>query len=259
MSWVLEHSEEKLGRRLVLLVLADRAHEDGGGAWPSVENIAAAARLSKRQTHSCLRALEESGAIEREGKSHTGTTIYRVIMESRGGAEFAPSEDRGCDFVQEGVQSTASGSAETAPEPSLEPSLEPSTTGGLQIREPHLALPTMVNRVKVGPKEGWLAREVLWQWNEQTGQRLASQDWLAKIIMRIREHPELTLPDHAHIIRHTLADPWWKGVASPSVIYGNGAQFEKSLTEASNPETAANQSSAEIALRLAARLREVGR
>jgi hypothetical protein len=87
-SWVLKHSEAKLGDRLVLLVLADHAKEDGSCAWPSVDTIASEARLSRRATQDCLRRLEAAGAITETGRSESGTHISTVNM--RGGAESAP-------------------------------------------------------------------------------------------------------------------------------------------------------------------------
>jgi 6-phosphogluconate dehydrogenase len=86
-TWVYRHSEERLGRRLVLLVLADHANDDGTGAWPSVETIGEKARLSRAQVQRCLRALEAEGAIEKAGKSRSGTSIYNVLMTSEGGPQ----------------------------------------------------------------------------------------------------------------------------------------------------------------------------
>lgn len=80
MSWVMRHSEETLGSRLVLLVLADHAKDDGTHAWPSVETIAEQARLSERQTQRCLRSLVTSGAVSVTGKSRSGTSVYSVNM-----------------------------------------------------------------------------------------------------------------------------------------------------------------------------------
>jgi DNA-binding IclR family transcriptional regulator len=78
--WVFEHSEEKLGNRLVLLTLAEFAHDDGSEAYPSVATIGKRARLSERQVRYCLRSLEESGAIVKDGKSDLRTTKYCVQM-----------------------------------------------------------------------------------------------------------------------------------------------------------------------------------
>ena len=52
---------------------------------------------------------------------------------------------------------------------------------------------------------------------------------IKKIILRLREHPEMTLAQHDRVIEHAIAHPWWQGPASPSVVYGNGAQFERSV------------------------------
>jgi helix-turn-helix protein len=106
LSWVLRHSDTTLADRLVLLVLADHAKEDGTASWPSVATIAREARLSERQAQYSLRALEDSGAIVQTGRSRSGTHIYEVAME--GGADSA------------GVQNSAEGGAHVAPEPSLE-------------------------------------------------------------------------------------------------------------------------------------------
>lgn len=81
-SWVLKHSEESVpGRRLVLLVLADKADHDGTKTYPAVETIAREARMSERGVRYALRALEKEGRIERLGlHPTTGTYEYRVVM-----------------------------------------------------------------------------------------------------------------------------------------------------------------------------------
>lgn len=113
LSWVLKHSEETLGRRLVLIVLADHAKEDGSGSWPSVETIAREARLSERQVQYALRGLESSLSITCTGQTKKGTRVYAVNMK---GADIAPLAAKGgAIYDTEGVHSIA-------PEPSLEPS-----------------------------------------------------------------------------------------------------------------------------------------
>lgn len=110
LSWVLKHSPvDTPGHRLVLLVLADHANDDGTGAWPSVKTIANEAKQSERNVQYALRALEGEGHIRKAGRSPYGTTIYDV--QTRGGANLAPREV---------------GGATVAPKPS-----EPSTTTGL--------------------------------------------------------------------------------------------------------------------------------
>ncbi len=227
MVWVLEESEAKLGDRLVLLTLAEHADDDGQDAFPSVATISRKTRLSERAVHYALRSLEDAGRIARDGKGPHGTTNYRLIM---GGADPA------------GVQSTTASTADSAPEPSLEPDLcvEGDQTSLLTAKDFPRARPTAivtrsgwkVDRKPVTEEEEQTARAVLAVWNAHTDQTLSSQDWLAKIVMRIREHPLLHQIDHETVITAVLNDPnpWWSGHPSPSIVYGNGAQFERCLT-----------------------------
>lgn len=87
LSWVLRHSPATLGRRLVLIVLADKANDDGTGAWPSINTIAHEARLSRRATIYALQRLEEDEQIVRDGVSRYGTVNYSVVMDPEFSAE----------------------------------------------------------------------------------------------------------------------------------------------------------------------------
>jgi hypothetical protein len=113
-----------------------------------------------------------------------------------------------------------------------------------------------VDRKPVTAEEDLLARDVLLCWNELASQSLSSQDWINKIILRIREHSELTLADHSFVIEQNLGDPWWKGPANPSVVYGSGAQFERSMIKASSAERNGSQGAFEIALAELKRMEE---
>lgn len=83
-TWVLEHSPvTRPSELLVLLVLAEHAHDDGSQARPSVETIAWKARLNRRAVQGALRRLERSGAVERTSVSRGGRgrpSTYRVLM-----------------------------------------------------------------------------------------------------------------------------------------------------------------------------------
>jgi len=216
MSWVLRHSEETLGKRLVLLVLADHAHDDGTEAWPSLATIASETRLSERQVRYALRGLEASGAIIETGRSRTGTHIYTVATGANIAGGSPPPEQV----------------SQIAPEPSLEQPSSVSSPNGSLTRERAWT----VDRKPVKWEHAALAAEVLTAWNRATGQELRSRDWLAKIVMRIREYPEATFADHQHIIERNLAHPWWSGPPTPSVVYGSGAQFERAVMTARHAE-----------------------
>jgi hypothetical protein len=113
-SWVLRNSKATLGSRLVLLVLADYADEDGGSCWPSVKTIAKETLLSERQVQYALRNLEQIGeiAIEEMGGGRRSTR-YRICM---GGAQnlHPSSNGRGATHFTPEVQPTA-------PDPPIEP------------------------------------------------------------------------------------------------------------------------------------------
>lgn len=76
-----------------------------------------------------------------------------------------------------------------------------------------------------------LSVAILGHWNGATGQALRSKEWHRRIILRIREYPELTLEEHAALIDAALGDPWWRGAPKPDVVYGNGAQFERVMAD----------------------------
>lgn len=88
MSWVFRHSPTQHSDRLVLLALADNANDDTGLAWPSVETLAAKARVTERTCRRCLRHLERDECISSAGVSKSGTIVYKVLM--RGGVKMTP-------------------------------------------------------------------------------------------------------------------------------------------------------------------------
>lgn len=130
MSLVWEHSEQKEGALLVLLALADFAHDDGTMAFPSIKTLAKKARLSDRSVQYALRKLEEDGEIERTGTHQSGVAIYRVILgvqNLHGGAKSAPGAKsaQGCNLEQRGGAKSAPKSLRTR-EPLDIPPLSPT-------------------------------------------------------------------------------------------------------------------------------------
>jgi hypothetical protein len=133
MSWVWDNSPHSGGALVVLLAIADFAHEDGSGAFPSVETLAAKARLSKRQTQTILKELNESGELlVAHGGGRRKSNTYTVVMENKG-AVSAPFSTKGAveDDSQrqmlhkKGEADSAETVMPTSPEPSEEPLLEP--------------------------------------------------------------------------------------------------------------------------------------
>lgn len=71
MSWALRDAPvETSQEHVVLLALADRAHDDGRDAYPAQKWIAERARCSTRTVRRCLNSLESRGLISRGDQSH---------------------------------------------------------------------------------------------------------------------------------------------------------------------------------------------
>jgi DNA-binding Lrp family transcriptional regulator len=135
MSAVWEHSTQTLGARLVLLAIADYAHDDGTGAWPSVATLAKKVLMSPRNVQYALRKLEESGEIVREGLHESGATIWRITLPM--GANIAPPANiaPGRNPFTGGVQKTTKGGAKSAPKP-LRTTIEPSSPSPAKKKTP---------------------------------------------------------------------------------------------------------------------------
>jgi hypothetical protein len=83
LSWVLKCSPvTDPQQRLVLLVLADHADDEGGGAFPKWETIAAESKVPKGTVGQKLRELRAAGHIEETGRTgyNNRTVVWRVVM-----------------------------------------------------------------------------------------------------------------------------------------------------------------------------------
>lgn len=105
MAWVWSHSAvDSSGQRLVLLFMADCAHDDGTNAFPSVMTIARACRMTERNARYCLRELEKAGHLKRTGVHPSGTYIYSVVM----GAIFAGGQPIAPEVVEKAIHTSSS-------------------------------------------------------------------------------------------------------------------------------------------------------
>jgi DNA-binding transcriptional regulator YhcF (GntR family) len=136
MSRVWDESAHTGSALLMLLAIADHANDDGV-CWPSVETLAAKARVQARQAQNLIAQLEQSGelAVQR-GRGRKNTSIYVVKISGKGAIQrdidYAEKVQSSAEKVQSSavkVQSSAvKGAIAIAPdpsEPSIEPSLEP--------------------------------------------------------------------------------------------------------------------------------------
>lgn len=232
MTYVMKHSEETLGNRLVELALADCAHDDGSNAYPSLQTLARHARLSTRHVRRCLRELEEHGAIRATGRHRTGTTVYSVVMK-----RLCDDKLSGGHLAQEGGTSDAVGEDAHV----RQPVKEPSRNRQKRVRAHGRETP------KIGGKpvnaESWeLTKLVLDDFNRQARKKLRlltsalqPSEAAKRVYGRVRAYPDIGLEQYRDIIERTLASRWW-GASEPSigVVFGPNV-FEDNITRSGTP------------------------
>lgn len=119
MTWVWDNSAASGTDLLVLLAIADNAHKDGSGAWPTVGSLAQRARISERTIQRCIQRLVEMGELTvKYNGGPDGQNAYTVTM---GGDNLSPRQDVTPDTgVTGGVTQLRHRGGDTAmsPEPS---------------------------------------------------------------------------------------------------------------------------------------------
>lgn len=217
--WVLEADISDRAAR-VYGILARYAGAEGSSTWQGKNKLAETMRCSRTSIDRAISELTAIGAVtyeERYAKNgaqlENGYVVHACPSPPPSEAHPLPT----------GGPPTRASSLPREPSTKLEPS-----------REPRARERWKVDRRQVSPEHDVMAHSVLAAWNEAATQQLASREWLGKIVLRIREHPDFTLDDHRYIIWAALRpeNVWWKGPPTPSVVYGNGAQFERAVVTA---------------------------
>lgn len=128
MSWVFQHSQARLGARLVLLAIANHADEHGRNSWASVGSLGEESHLCRRETQYALRELEQAGEIVQVATSPNRTHVYELPgmadlwasePSSSEGAILAPAESAPRKPFALRAQNTTKEGATVAHEPSL--------------------------------------------------------------------------------------------------------------------------------------------
>jgi hypothetical protein len=241
MAWASEQRTGSPTRKAVLMALSNAANHQTGRCDPRIESICEETEFGATAVKTALKELAEQGLIKRErkrrgdGSLSTYSFSFPRYQESRGDQPETAGDSR--PEPPGDSQNQEVPNQETVDPPPRAPLAEVVRIGA-------------VDRKRVTEDERDLAVTILDRWNEIAGQHLRSSEWLRKIVMRIREHPELGALEHDRIIAAALrpGNRWWKGEASPSVVYGNGALFEKCVMQAANGSTAASQEAFDIAL-----------
>lgn len=89
LSWVIGRSKARRGDLLVAIMIANHAHSDGSGAFPSLATLAAETRLSRREVVYCIHRLEAMGELE-VTREREKPNSYRLTMSS---ATIAPGSE----------------------------------------------------------------------------------------------------------------------------------------------------------------------
>jgi hypothetical protein len=83
-------------QKLVLLAMADHAHDDGTRCYPSIGRLARRTSLSIRGVQTTMRRLEKAGFIVPQGKSKGGsgvTTEYNLTLQQSGTRALAAGSE----------------------------------------------------------------------------------------------------------------------------------------------------------------------
>jgi hypothetical protein len=187
---------------------------------PSRDELAVVLGVSERTAKKALDQLVETGLLTmtRRGLGKTNTyTIYDPDSPASGTEETQVPERKNLP-VPARARSFQDLDVKTKNPPMVPPG------------EPRPAnWPATVDRKTVTPTEYRQAAIVLDEFNRLALTKYSGVDWIRKIVSRLREHPELTVDAHLVVIERALAEPWWKGPPSPSVVYGNSGVFERAV------------------------------
>jgi hypothetical protein len=233
---------ESVGRSvyyaLCELANADHArtdmHQDSGKFKTSRKRICGQAGVSDKPVDRALRELERIGLLRVERGETTGSRpgsiSFYTLLEPDETCGLAPhvEPEKGAEKVRtssgEGPHVDGKGAEPVRTPPSKEKknSKEVKKHSGGKSRP-------RVNRKAVTDDEYDLATEIVAAFNAAAGSGVTVDANLVPIVGRIREKSDLTAEDHRGIIAAVFAVPWWSGAAGPQVIYGNAAQFERSI------------------------------
>jgi hypothetical protein len=117
LNWVLHKAPVTTHTDLVvLLVIADRASDDGDGVWYSIAKIAEIARLSPRAVRNCLERLDSTGLIATERRPGR-TSRYRILAPRGEARRAAVGEARRAGGVARGATHLGTSCTQSVKEP----------------------------------------------------------------------------------------------------------------------------------------------
>lgn len=139
-TWVWENSDTTGNDRIVLLVLADEANDDGGSCYPSIDRIAHKARVNRATVFRCLDRLEAAGEVivtrpKKYGRGHFNH--YTVLMGRVAECDLFGEPTEVGETVEKGREKVQKRRAQTRPNPRPQ-TTNPETT----TQEPEAPAPS---------------------------------------------------------------------------------------------------------------------
>lgn len=215
----------------VALLCHAKAQGDGGRVERTFRALGHEIFADREVAVSAVRTLVSAGVLTLEHEDET-SFIVKFPAWRRWQEAFRKARSRAHEQADVRKRPQVSGSR-----PHASPTQTQTTTETITPHRPpkggsaNGARPR-VNRKPVTDPHLELAEQVIDSFNETAHTSMTVGAHLSKIVMRLREHPELTADDHRRIIRASFAEPWWSGRPGPQVIYGNAACFEQAIERA---------------------------
>lgn len=133
---VLKFSRARGNARMVLVVIADSCKDDGTGAWPSVNTIAARAGVSESTAHRCLSELvRKRELVIEQNAGPYNANLYSIPIDGMGGVKLTPVSNP----ASGGVKSSNKGVSAVTPDPSSGSVLDPSIQGNPFVKPKYAA------------------------------------------------------------------------------------------------------------------------
>lgn len=226
-EWVYLHPRMTMTALLIYLDLARRA--DGKGhSFPSRQTIAGDVGRTVKAVSEGLALLREVGAVTSrhefrdDGSQRANTyTVHRVPPGWTGDSSRVTSSRS---------QGSPTGDLGGVPQFLPRSTSQGSTSQGSTNKGSPLSVsprwPEKVGTRRVTETERQMVTDLIAAFNEHAGTRLTPEAHAKPIIGRLRSFPDVGLTEHVAILRARMADPWWKGRPTPSVIWGNDAVFD---------------------------------
>lgn len=240
MTWAWERDIPE-GEKMVLLALADHA-DDRGVCWPGQERIAGKVGCSGRTVARRLESLERAGLISRTArwgdKGRTSDLITLSLLADYP-TERLPDKLTTSHPCQGNRKNPSTPSVEDASHSSGNPSSDgsPDSDGKVGAGDPSTPAVTIDGK-SLSDSEWARACAIVDEFNRLAGSSYAligergdATDSLKRIVMRLRENPEVDLDEHLAILGRVFADPWWEPETRPrpSFVYGPRA-FPRALS-----------------------------